>query len=66
MKAFQYPCYSKSWDGYLNLSFSLLAIHKHFCTFLINDHVHIMDIAYKPVYNEAYLFKPLVYVMNSF
>ena len=40
-------------------------IHKNNSTFLIKDHAHIMDIAYKPFYNEAYQFRPLVYVVNS-
>ena len=32
--------------------------------FLIKDHAHIMDIAYKPFYNEANLFGPLVHVVK--
>ena len=52
--------------AYLNVSFSLLVIHKHFSMILIfKDHIHIMYIAYKPLYNKAYLFRPLVYVVKS-
>ena len=50
--------------GNLNVSFSLLVIYKH-VHILIKDHAHIMDIAYKPFYNEAYLFRPLVHVVKT-
>ena len=33
--------------------FSLLVIHKRFSTFLIKDHAHVTDIAYKPFYKKV-------------
>ena len=55
MKAFQYLK-----ADYLSVSFNLSEIHKHLSMFLIKDETHIRDIAHIPLYNKAYLFRPLV------
>ena len=47
------------------LYFFYIAQAKFDCGRFIKDHTNITNTAYKPFHNEACLFRPLVYVVNS-
>ena len=65
MKCYSIHAILKAGERLPKCKFSLLVICKRFSTFLMKDHAHTMDIAYKTFYHEAYLFRPLVFVLNS-